>query len=143
MLELAYTNIRGSVLKGHGPDTKPKLLRWVGGSRVAVRTFPEEVRRRIGFALWVAQAGSKASYVKPLKGFGGAGVLEILDDFGGDTYRTVYLVALSPTVYVLHAFQKKSKHGVSTPKSEIVLIKQRLRAAKDDHRQCQRIQRSK
>jgi phage-related protein len=74
-------------------------------------------------------------YAKPLKGFGGAGVLEILDDFDGDTYRAVYTVRFTGAVYVLHAFQKKSKHGIATPKAELNLIRQRLRQAREDYQQ--------
>jgi len=72
------------------------------------------VRRRTGGALWDAQIGRKAPYAKPLKGFGGAGVLEIVTDFEGDTYRAVYTVRFTRAVYVLHAFQKKSKRGIAT-----------------------------
>jgi len=77
--------------------------------------------------------GGKALYVKPLRGFGGSGVLEIVDDFDGDTYRAVYTVRFAKVVYVLHAFQKKSKRGVATPKSELDLIEQRLKRAGEDH----------
>ena len=80
-----------------------------------------------------AQTGGKALYVKPLRGFGGSGVLEIVDDFDGDTYRAVYTVRFAKAVYVLHAFQKKSKRGVATPKSELDLIEQRLKRAGEDH----------
>ena len=89
----------------------PKAVRWVGGSRDDLSSFPAEVRRRMGGALWEARTGGKALYVKPLRGFGGSGVLEIVDDFDGDTYRAVYTVRFAKAVYVLHAFQKKSKRG--------------------------------
>lgn len=79
--------------------------------------------------------GRKAGWVKPLKGFGGAGVLEVVDDHDGDTYRAVYTVRFTGVVYVLHAFQKKSKSGIATPKHEIALIEQRLKRAKEDHEQ--------
>lgn len=91
------------------------------------------MRSRVGGALWEAQLGRKASWAKPLKGFGGAGILEVMDHFDGDTFRAVYTVRLAGVVYVLHAFQKKSKHGVATPRHEIKLIEQRLRRAKEDH----------
>ena len=116
-------------------DGQPKVVRWVGSSREDLRRFPEEVRRRIGGALWDAQLGRKAPYAKPLKGFGGAGVLEIVDDFGGNTFRVVYTVLFSRVVYVLHAFQKKSRRGVATPKSESGLIEQRLKRAREDYEQ--------
>ena len=116
---------------------QPKPLRWVGSSREDLRRFPEEVRRRAGGALWDAQLGRKAPYARPLRGFGGAGVLEIVDDFSGDTFRVVYTVRFTSVVYVLHAFQKKSKHGGATPKSEFALIEQRLKRAREDYEQWQ------
>ena len=114
-------------------DARPKPVRWVGSSKEDLRAFPEEVRRRIGGALWDAQLGLKAPYAKPLKGFGGAGVLEIVDDFDGDTYRAVYTVRFAGAIYVLHAFQKKSKRGIATPKAELGLIGERLKRAKEDY----------
>jgi phage-related protein len=116
-------------------DHLPKPVRWVGSSKEDLRSFPQDVRLRIGGALWEAQLGSKAPYAKPLKGFGGAGVLEIVDDFDGDTFRAVYTVRFAGAVYVLHAFQKKSKRGVATPRAELELIGQRLRRAKEDYEQ--------
>ena len=94
-----------------------------------------EARRRIGGALWEAQIGRKAPYAKPLKGFGDAGVIEIVDDFDGDAYRAVYTVRFADAVYVLHAFQKKSKRGVATPPAELDLIDQRLKRAREDYEQ--------
>ncbi len=114
-------------------EVEPKLVRWIGSSRQDVRAFPEDVRLRVGGALWEAQLGRKAGWAKPLKGFGGAGVLEVVDDFDGDTFRAVYTVRFAGVVYVLHAFQKKSKSGVTTPRHEIALIEQRLKRAKEDH----------
>jgi phage-related protein len=111
---------------------QPKPVRWVGSSKEDLRSFPEEVRRQVGGALWDAQLGLKAPFAKPLKGFRGAGVLEIVDDFDGDTYRAVYTVRFRGVVYVLHAFQKKSKRGIATPRSELELIEQRLKRAKED-----------
>ncbi|HEV2548636.1 MAG TPA: type II toxin-antitoxin system RelE/ParE family toxin [Stellaceae bacterium] len=116
-------------------DLKPKPVRWIGRSLDDLRRFPEDVRRRVGIALWEAQLGSKAAYAKPLKGFAGAGVLEIVDDFDGDTYRAVYTVRFAGIVYVLHAFQKKSKRGIATPKLELELIEQRLKRAREDYEQ--------
>ena len=118
------------------PSTpQPKPVRWVGSSPEDLRVFPEDVRRRIGGALWDAQLGLKAPYAKPLKGFMGAGVLEIVDDFDGDTFRAVYTVRFAQAVYVLHTFQKKSKRGIATPKSELDLIAKRLKRAKEDYEQ--------
>jgi phage-related protein len=78
-----------------------------------------------------------------LKGFGGAGVLEVVDDFDGDTYRAVYTVRFAGVVYVLHAFQKKAKRGIATPKREIDLIEQRLKRAREDYAQWQSEQQSR
>lgn len=80
-------------------------------------------------------AGAEGGWAKPLKGFGGAGVLEVVNDHDGDTYRAVYTVRLAGVVYVLHAFQKKSKSGVATPRREIALVEQRLKRAGEDHDQ--------
>ncbi len=86
-------------------------------------------------ALDVAQQGEKHESTKPLQGFGGAGVLEVIDDFDGDTYRAVYTVKFKGVVYVLHAFQKKSKKGIATPKEEIDLVKKRLKAAEEHYKE--------
>jgi len=119
----------------------PKSVRWVGSSRDDLRLFPEEVLNRIGGALWEAQLGRKASYAKPLKGFGGAGVLEVVDDFDGNTYRAVYTVRFAEIVYVLHAFQKKSTRGIATPAREIRVIQQHLQRAREDYEAWQSEQR--
>ena len=115
------------------PTVKP--VRWIASCRNDLRDFPEPVRLRVGGALWEAQKGGKAPWAKPLKGYGGSGVVEIVDDHDGDTYRAVYTVRFAGVVYVLHAFQKKSKHGIATPKHEIELIEQRLKRAREDHEQ--------
>ena len=119
-------------------DVQVKPVRWVGSSKEDLRSFPQDVRRRVGGALWDAQLGRKAPYAKPLRGFGGAGVLEIVDDFGGDTYRAVYTVQFAGMVYVLHAFQKKSRRGIATPKLELNLIERRLRRAREDYEEWSR-----
>ncbi|MES1203326.1 MAG: type II toxin-antitoxin system RelE/ParE family toxin [Pseudomonadota bacterium] len=111
-----------------------KPVEWVGASLKDVRAFPEEVRDSVGYALYLAQVGQKHVSVKPLKGFGGAGVLEVVEDHDGDTYRAVYTVKFASAIYVLHAFQKKSKSGVRTPKAEIELVKQRLKVAERLHK---------
>jgi phage-related protein len=100
-----------------------------------LRAFPDEVKRMLGFALDVAQQGGKHPDAKPLKGFGGAGVLEIVSDHDGETYRAVYTVRFADAVYVLHAFQKKSRTGIQTPKQEIELVRRRLRIAEEDYAQ--------
>lgn len=112
-------------------DERP--LFWIGGSLNDLREFPDEVMRIMGYALDVAQRGGKHPNSKPLKGFGGAGVLEVVEDHGGDTYRAVYTVKLAGAVYVLHVFQKKSKRGISTPKQDLDLIKARLKQAEAHH----------
>jgi phage-related protein len=114
---------------------QPKPVRWVSSSKEDLSGFPQEVRQRVGGALWEAQIGRKAPFAKPLKGFGDAGVLEIVDDFDGDTFRAVYTVRFAKAVYVLHAFQKKSKRGIATPKSELDLIDRRLMQAREDYEQ--------
>ena len=98
----------------------------------AVRSFPQAVRDEIGFALYQAQTGNKHVNAKPLKGLG-PGVLEIVSEHRGDTFRAVYTVRLATKVYVLHAFQKKSKRGIATPKPEIELVKHRLKRAVELH----------
>ncbi len=124
-------------------DPSPKPVRWVGSSRDDLRSFPEAVRNRLGGALWEAQLGRKAPYAKPLKGFGGAGVIEVVEDFAGGTYRAVYTVRFAGVLYVLHAFQKKSKRGIATPRQEIALIEERLQRAREDYEQWQNEQRQK
>ena len=91
--------------------------------------MPEDVIDVFGFALHLAQTGKKHANAKPLRGFGGAGVLEVVEDHLGDTYRAVYTVKIDDAVYVLHCFQKKSKQGIETPKQEMNLIRERLKAA--------------
>ncbi len=109
-----------------------KDLRWVSSSKKDLLAMPEDVIDLFGFALHLAQTGQKHSQAKPLKGFGGAGVLEVVEDHLGDTFRAVYTVKIAGMVYVLHCFQKKSKHGIETPKHDIDLIKDRLKIAVAD-----------
>ena len=111
-----------------------KPLDFIGSSREDLKEFPDEVKQDIGYALFEAQKGQKSEAAKPLKGFGGAGVLEIIERFDGDTYRAVYTVKFREVVYVLHCFQKKSKSGIKTPQQEIELIQRRLRVAEEDYR---------
>ena len=106
-----------------------KPVIWVGTSRADFRKFPDQVQNRMGYALYVAQQGGKHRDAKPLKGFGGSGVVEIVADRRGDTFRCVYTIRIEETVYVLDAFQKKSKKGRATPRSDMDLIKKRLRDA--------------
>jgi phage-related protein len=113
-------------------DAKP--LFWLGSSRKKLSAFPEEVKDVMGYALHLAQLGEKSPAAKPLKGFGGAGVLEVVDDHDGDTFRAVYTVRFADAVYVLHAFQKKAKSGIATPAKDLETIRTRLKAAEDHHR---------
>lgn len=120
-------------IMNEGQALKP--INWIGSSREDLKEFPEEVRQDVGFALFEVQRGQKPATAKPLKGFGGAGVLEIIENFVGDTYRAVYTVKFQKVIYVLHCFQKKSKHGIKTPQQDIDLIKQRLRVAEEDYKE--------
>ncbi|CAN7501981.1 type II toxin-antitoxin system RelE/ParE family toxin [Bradyrhizobium sp. LjRoot220] len=104
-------------------------LEFVGSSRDDLSNFPDDVKRCIGLALRTAQKGGKHPDAKPLKGFKGAGVLEIISDFDGNTFRAVYTVRLRGIIYVLHAFQKKSRKGIKTPLNEIAKINSRLKDA--------------
>lgn len=110
-----------------------KPLFWVGSSQEDLQAFPREVRREIGFARYLAQTGGKHPDVKPLRGFGGAGVLEIVTAHFGAAYRVVYTVTLAGAVYVLHAFLQKSKRGIATPKPDIEVIRARLKRAQDHY----------
>lgn len=115
-----------------------KPLIWIGSTLKDLRAFPEEVKDVMGFALSVAQSGGKHPDAKPLKGYKGAGVLEVVDDFDGDTYRAVYTVKLEGVVYALHAFQKKSKTGKATDKTDLEMIDRRLKLAREDHKERKR-----
>jgi phage-related protein len=111
----------------------PKPVFWVASSKKDVRKFPRRVRQTVGQALFDAQTGGKHPDAKPLVGFKGAGVLEIVDDDEGGTYRAVYTVKFTGVVYVLHAFQKKSKSGIKTPPAEIEKVVARLKEAEKDY----------
>ena len=104
---------------------------WISSSLEELKRFPELVQKVMGFALFQAQCGEKHLQARPLKGLGGAGVLEIIEDFDGNAFRTVYSVRFSDAVYVLHAFQKRSKKGIETPKREMDVVRARLRMARD------------
>ena len=102
---------------------------WIGSSLKDLKGFPREVQREFGYALYQAQANKRYHKSKPLKGFDG--VMEIISDYNKDTYRVIYAYKLGDDIYVLHAFQKKSKTGIKTPKEDIAVIKQRLKRAKE------------
>jgi phage-related protein len=114
--------------------SEPKPCVFIGSSRKDLKRFPAKVQNRMGYALNQVQEGDEPIAAKALKGFGGRAVLELVDDFDGDTYRAVYTVRFARMVYVLHAFQKKAKRGSATPKHEIELIKSRLRDAEMHYR---------
>lgn len=111
------------------PASHSKELVWLGSSLQDMRDFPEDVRQVMGFALFLAQSGSKHVAARPLRGFGSAGVLEVADDHAGDTYRAVYTVRFADAVYVLHAFKKKAKRGRATARRDLDLVRQRLAQA--------------
>lgn len=109
-------------------------LVWVSSCKRDYDRFPEEVQRNFGFELFLAQTGQHPPSAKLMKGLG-SGVVELVADFDGDAYRAIYTVRFRGAVYVLHAFMKKSKHGIKTPRSDIELAKRRLRAAEIDYAQ--------
>ena len=103
-----------------------RRLEWIGSAKKDLEALPEEVAHVFGYALYLAQTGSKHHQAKPLRGFGSAGVLEVVEDRRGDTYRAVYTVRFAVRVFVLHVFQKKSRSGIATPKPDLDLIRKRL-----------------
>ncbi len=106
-----------------------KELVWIGSSHEDLKEFPPEVQDEVGYALYVAQEGDKHPKAKPLKGF--TGVMEIRSTFRTNTYRSIYTTKINEKIYVLHAFQKKSKKGIQTPRQEIDIIRRRLKIAQD------------
>ena len=108
-------------------------VEWVGSSKVDLKRFPEPVQDRTGFAIYQAQTGLQHHDAKPLKGFS-SGVLEVVACHDGDTYRAVYTVRFQAAVYVLHAFQKKARRGIATPKKDLDLVRRRLRVAERHYR---------
>ena len=112
-----------------------KPVRFIGSSLADLKALPDQARKDIGFALYEAQLGGKSYHAKPLKGFKGAGVLEVVEDLDGDTYRAVYTVKLADAIYVLHVFQKKSKRGIATPKVDVDLIRSRLKLAEQQSKE--------
>jgi phage-related protein len=106
-----------------------KPLAWLASTKKDLMALPEEVIDTFGYALHLAQTGKKHEQAKPLHGFGSAAVLEIVEDWRGNAYRAVYTVRFAAAVFVLHVFQKKAKSGIATPKQDMELIKERLKAA--------------
>lgn len=109
-----------------------KPLHWVDSANKDYQAFPAEVQDDMGYALGLAQLGGKHPHAKPWKGEG-PGIFEVVEDHRGDTYRAVYTVRFAGVVYVLHAFQKKSKSGIKTPQDDVKLITERLKRARQDH----------
>jgi phage-related protein len=114
-----------------GGSDRLKPVLWMRSAKRDFGRFPAEVQDSFGFALFLAQTGSHSPIAKQLKGFGG-GVIELVEDFDGNAYRAIYTVRFAHAVYVLHAFQKKSKTGIKTPQADIELIRRRLKDAADD-----------
>lgn len=112
-------------------ETKPVI--WLGSSRRDLRAMPQQVRKDIGQALYAAQQGITDPAAKPLKGFGGTQVMEIVERYRTDAYRAVYTAYFAGVIYVLHVFQKKSKRGIATPKRDMDLIEQRFALAERHH----------
>ena len=113
----------------YNPSMSEKTLEWIASSHKDLMALPADVRRLFGFALSLAQAGDQHDAAKVLKGFGGAGVLEVVEDDAGGTYRAVYTVKFMEAVFVLHCFQKKSKRGIATPKEDMDIVRARLKVA--------------
>ena len=111
------------------PPAELKPLAWVGSAKRDLLALPEEAIDAFGYALYVAQTGKRHEKAKALHGFGSAGILEIVEDCRGNTYRAVYTVRFSAAVFVLHVFQKKAKHGIATPRQDMELIRERLKVA--------------
>lgn len=110
-----------------------KPVVWVGSSKGDLKALPGAVQDIFGYAIYLAQTGTKHPDAKPLHGFGGASVLEVVEDHRGDAYRAVYTVRFVEAVYVLHVFQKKSRRGIATPKPDLDLIMERLKRAQEFH----------
>jgi len=115
--------------RAYSPKLNRRELFWVGTTLDDLRAFPEEVRLEMGHALHLAQIGDESPDAKPLRGFKGAGVLEVVENYDGSTYRAVYTVRFGSGVYALHAFQKKSRRGIATDQRDIELVEKRLREA--------------
>jgi phage-related protein len=116
-------------------DVPIRPVFWMGSSRADLKSFPEPVQSNVGYALFAAQRGEEYRSVKNLQGFGGRAVLEIVVPYDGDAYRAVYTVRFRDSIYVLHAFQKKSTRGIATPKREVDLVRRRLADAERHHQE--------
>ena len=107
-----------------------KSVTWMGSALKDLRSFPDEVKQVFGVAIYFAQRGGKHPQAKPMKGYKGGGVLEIVEDYDRNTYRCIYTVRFSNKIYILHAFQKKSKKGIATPQPDLDVINRRLQEVK-------------
>ena len=125
-LENGYLSL---IIYNMNMPAKEKRLEWLGSSYKDLIAFPADVQRSFGYALSLAQAGDKADAAKVLRGFGGAGVLEVVENNVGGTYRAVYRVKFTEAVFVLHCFQKKSKRGIATPTADMDIIRAGLKIA--------------
>jgi phage-related protein len=126
----------GIIQRGAKMESRePRTLFYVGSSERDLSDFPQEVKDSCTLGLIVALKGQKYYKAKPLRGFGGNSVLEIVEDHRSGTYRAVYTVKFKKAVYVLHAFQKKSKKKIETPKQDIELIKKRLKRAEAEYKE--------
>jgi len=118
-------------------DDDIKSLKWIGSSYKDLKAMPVTIQQRMGYSLHLAQTGDKGDNTKVLKGFGSAGVLEVIESASGGTCRAVYTVRFESVVYVLHCFQKKSVKGIATPKPDRELIKERLKIVEQIERNVQ------
>ena len=114
---------------------RPKTVHFVGTSRKDLRALPKGAKAIFGYAIELAEYGMKHPDAKPLKGFGGAGVIEVVEDLDGDAYRAVYTVKFGKMVYILHAFKKKSKVGFKTPPRDMEMITKRLKEAEEHYKE--------
>ncbi len=114
-------------------DDTEKPVQWVGSSRKDIQDLPPRVRKQLGLALLAAQTGDRSPKAKPLSGFGGASVIEVVENYDTDTYRAIYTVRFREAIYVLHVFQKKSRQGSQTPQKELDLVRSRLKQAEAMH----------
>jgi phage-related protein len=118
---------------------KVKPVYWIGSTLDDLKALDQEIRDRFGFALYQAQQGGIHLHAKPLKGLG-SGVIEVVEDYDGNTFRAVYTAKFANAIYVLHVFQKKSKKGAATPKHDLDLITRRLKTAREHHENWKKTQ---
>ncbi len=115
-----------------------KPVEWLGSTLEDLRVLPGPVQDDFGYALYLAQTGDKHIHTKPLKGYRGAGVLEVVRQHDSQAYRAIYTVRFVEAVYVLHVFQKKSKSGIATPMAEMRVVEARLKEAQQRHSEMEK-----